>query len=78
MSHVPICKCEKEAVLKTAWSDDIPGRRFYGCNNYESLGILSVGGIYAVEIGETCDAILKPKSSRESQLYKQLEVCLNH
>ncbi|KAL4340924.1 hypothetical protein GQ457_08G009690 [Hibiscus cannabinus] len=34
MSHVPICKCGKEAVLKTAWSDDNPGRRFYGCSNY--------------------------------------------
>ncbi|KAL4272090.1 hypothetical protein GQ457_13G022380 [Hibiscus cannabinus] len=26
MSHVPICKCGKETVLKTAWSDDNPGR----------------------------------------------------
>ncbi|KAL4346390.1 hypothetical protein GQ457_17G020530 [Hibiscus cannabinus] len=34
MSHVPICKCGKETMLKTAWSDDNPRRRFYGCSNY--------------------------------------------
>ncbi|KAL4333057.1 hypothetical protein GQ457_07G010940 [Hibiscus cannabinus] len=30
----PICRCEKRTVLKTSWSDDNSGRRFFGCSNY--------------------------------------------
>ncbi|KAL4297468.1 hypothetical protein GQ457_12G008700 [Hibiscus cannabinus] len=30
----PICRCGKPVMLKTSWSDENPGRRFFGCNNY--------------------------------------------
>ncbi|KAJ1691576.1 hypothetical protein LUZ63_015731 [Rhynchospora breviuscula] len=36
-SHIgfPNCHCNELAVLKTAWTDSNPGRRFLGCRNYE-------------------------------------------
>ncbi|XVF84450.1 hypothetical protein PTKIN_Ptkin17bG0037900 [Pterospermum kingtungense] len=29
------CKCKKLAPLVTSWSEANPGRRFYGCRNYD-------------------------------------------
>ncbi|KAK8538933.1 hypothetical protein V6N12_034637 [Hibiscus sabdariffa] len=31
---IPICRCGLEAKVVVSWTDDNPGRRFYGCKNY--------------------------------------------
>ncbi|TKY48452.1 hypothetical protein E2542_SST25871 [Spatholobus suberectus] len=34
-----VCKCGALSKLKISWSDDNPGKRFYGCGNYNgSIG----------------------------------------
>ncbi|KAK8627767.1 hypothetical protein V6N13_135369 [Hibiscus sabdariffa] len=30
----PVCGCGFSAQLRTSWSNDNPGMRFFGCNNY--------------------------------------------
>ncbi|KAK9024975.1 hypothetical protein V6N11_064876 [Hibiscus sabdariffa] len=34
---VLICGCGVPAHLRTSWSNDNPGRRFFGCKNHDSL-----------------------------------------
>ncbi|KAK8492342.1 hypothetical protein V6N11_066153 [Hibiscus sabdariffa] len=31
---VPICHCGHESKIVTSWTDENPGRRFFGCKNY--------------------------------------------
>ncbi|KAK8478114.1 hypothetical protein V6N13_032707 [Hibiscus sabdariffa] len=31
---IPICRCGLEAKVVVSWTDDNPGRRFYGYKNY--------------------------------------------
>ncbi|XP_062119512.1 uncharacterized protein LOC133833955 [Humulus lupulus] len=31
----PICDCGFESVIRTSWTVDNPGRRFYDCPNYK-------------------------------------------
>ncbi|KAK8708685.1 hypothetical protein V6N13_059723 [Hibiscus sabdariffa] len=33
-SGVSICRCGQQADVVTAWTDENPGRRFFGCKNY--------------------------------------------
>ncbi|MBA0627031.1 hypothetical protein Godav_004585, partial [Gossypium davidsonii] len=33
---IPVCYCGNPANLKTSWSNDNPGRRFFGCKKYAS------------------------------------------
>ncbi|KDP35838.1 hypothetical protein JCGZ_10319 [Jatropha curcas] len=33
-THVTLCRCGQEAVLKTSWTETNPSRRFLGCINY--------------------------------------------
>ncbi|KAK8628205.1 hypothetical protein V6N13_063915 [Hibiscus sabdariffa] len=33
----PVCGCGFSAQLRTSWSNDNLGRRFFGCKNYGSL-----------------------------------------
>ncbi|XP_050229254.1 uncharacterized protein LOC126678400 [Mercurialis annua] len=37
-TFVPNCHCNQPAVLKTAWTQANPGRRFFGCHGYQSGG----------------------------------------
>ncbi|OIS99315.1 hypothetical protein A4A49_62572 [Nicotiana attenuata] len=34
-SSGPFCRCGDAAELVISWSNNNPGRRFYGCKNYE-------------------------------------------
>ncbi|KAL4352011.1 hypothetical protein GQ457_06G006060 [Hibiscus cannabinus] len=34
---IPICGCGVPAHLRTSWSNDNPGRRFFACKNHDSL-----------------------------------------
>ncbi|KAK8574483.1 hypothetical protein V6N13_034247 [Hibiscus sabdariffa] len=36
-SAFPLCGCGFSAQLRTSWSNDNPGRRFFGCKNHGSL-----------------------------------------
>ncbi|KAK9021277.1 hypothetical protein V6N11_011275 [Hibiscus sabdariffa] len=36
-SAFPVCACGFSPQLRTSWSNDKPGRRFFGCKNYGSL-----------------------------------------
>ncbi|KAH1194357.1 hypothetical protein GmHk_19G055171 [Glycine max] len=36
-SHI-MCLCNVEAPLVTSWTEDNPGRRFYGCGLYKVIG----------------------------------------
>ena len=33
-SAIPVCYCGEPAAMKTSWSDENPGRRFFGCPRY--------------------------------------------
>ena len=34
-NNIPSCDCGLEAVIRTARTEDNPGRRFYGCPKYK-------------------------------------------
>ncbi|CAN1785006.1 hypothetical protein LINPERHAP1_LOCUS16740 [Linum perenne] len=31
MAHPPLCRCHELSVLRTSWTEDNPGRRFFTC-----------------------------------------------
>ncbi|MBA0813532.1 hypothetical protein Gohar_027377 [Gossypium harknessii] len=33
---IPVCYCGNAAKLNTSWSNDNPGRRFFGCKKFGS------------------------------------------
>ncbi|KAH1098449.1 hypothetical protein J1N35_015370, partial [Gossypium stocksii] len=33
---IPVCYCENPAKLNMSWSNDNPGRRFFGCKKFGS------------------------------------------
>ncbi|KAG8480253.1 hypothetical protein CXB51_024807 [Gossypium anomalum] len=33
---IPVCYCGNQAKLNTSWSNDNPGRRFFGCKEFGS------------------------------------------
>ncbi|KAG8482721.1 hypothetical protein CXB51_024032 [Gossypium anomalum] len=33
---IPVCYCGNPAKLNTSWSNDNPGRRFFGCKKFSS------------------------------------------
>ncbi|XP_050232993.1 uncharacterized protein LOC126681496 [Mercurialis annua] len=37
-SFIPLCHCNQPAVLKTAWTQANPGRRFFGCQHWHQSG----------------------------------------
>ena len=37
------CLCNVEAPLVTSWTEDNPGRRFYGCGQYKVRNINFLG-----------------------------------
>ncbi|KAL4280746.1 hypothetical protein GQ457_03G020470 [Hibiscus cannabinus] len=49
----PVCGCGFPAQLKTSWSNDNPGRRFFYCKNHGSL-VYRIFGELLVLI-ELCD-----------------------
>ncbi|CAN1179039.1 hypothetical protein LINPERPRIM_LOCUS36866 [Linum perenne] len=37
MAHPPLCRCHELTVLRTSWTEDNPGRRFFTCSRrYEA------------------------------------------
>ncbi|CAN1802370.1 hypothetical protein LINPERHAP1_LOCUS23347 [Linum perenne] len=32
MAHPPLCRCNELSVLRTSWTEDNPGRRFFTCS----------------------------------------------
>ncbi|XP_050219102.1 uncharacterized protein LOC126669631 [Mercurialis annua] len=51
-SSLPMCNCGQIAILKTAWTNANPGRRFLGCSRYGTMGACNY---FAWFDDETCD-----------------------
>ncbi|CAN1775161.1 hypothetical protein LINPERHAP1_LOCUS13246 [Linum perenne] len=32
MAYPPLCRCNEASVLRTSWTEDNPGRRFFTCS----------------------------------------------
>ncbi|XP_060190922.1 uncharacterized protein LOC132620262 [Lycium barbarum] len=79
-----VCRCGFPAVVRISWSDDNPGKRFWGCQNYKVKGRSSCKFFdwYEPPFLEQANGViwglLKKKNKYEQELKwsKTLKICL--